>query len=134
MRPVAATGRRPGRGADPAGSLSLEIAMALPLLALGAFAVLQLVGVGRDLLLVQELAALGARVAATTTDDTSVAGAVHAAAGDGHVVDVVITPSPRRRGDLVTVRVVLQTTFGPFTPRVTAGAVGRGEPSLSGGS
>ena len=116
MRSAATAGRRPSRGADRAGSLSLEIAMALPLLALGAFAVLQLVGVGRDLLLVQELAGLGARVATTTVDDASVAAAVHTAAGDGHVVEVVITPSPRHRGDLVTVTVVLQTAFGPFTP------------------
>ena len=76
---------------------------------------------------------LGARVATTTVDDASVAAAVHTAAGDGHVVEVVITPSPRHRGDLVTVTVVLQTAFGPFTPSVTAAAVGRGEPSLSEG-
>lgn len=125
------SGRRPARGADLAGSLSLEVAMALPVLALAAFAVLQLVGVGRDMLLAQELAALGARIAATTTDDAHVARAVHDAAGDGHVLDVTIVPSPRGRGDIVTVGVVVQTTFGPFAPRVSADAVSRGEPTLS---
>lgn len=112
------------------GSLSLEAALALPVVALAAFALLQLVGVLTDAVAVREAAAVGARTAATTTSDADVDDAVRAVLGPGRAVTVTIAPARRRAGTLIRVRVTLTSRLGPLRPTVTATSASRGEPAL----
>lgn len=107
--------------------------MALPLVALSAVAMLQLVGVVRDALLAQDLARIGARVAATDPSDTAVVDAVTAAAGGDVDTEVRITPPMRRHGDTVTVEVHLQRTGALLDVVLTGRAVAHGEPVLDRG-
>ena len=72
--------------------------MALPLVALCALALLQVVGVARDALLAEDLARIGARVAATDGSNAAVVDAVTAAAGDGVTAQVEVRPPLRRPG------------------------------------
>lgn len=128
--------RRPARGGghhDAAGSLSLEAAMALPVVAVCALALLQVVGVVRDALLAQDLARIGARVAATDPSDATVTDAIAAAAGDGVTTDVEITPAARGPGDTVTVTVRLERSGRWGDLGLTGRAVVRGEPILDRG-
>jgi hypothetical protein len=124
----AAAPPEPGGATGPDGSLSLEMALALPVLAVCLVALLQGVGLLRDVLVVQASARHGARTAATTTDDGAVVAAVTDAAGS--VASVTVSPSGRGPGDTVTVEVVMTTRFGPLRPRVTGKAAARGEPIL----
>jgi Flp pilus assembly protein TadG len=121
----------PPRTATTDGSLSLEFALALPLVALCLLALLEGVGLLRDALLVQDAARLGARVAATTGDDGAVVAAVRDLLGADRDVTVAVTPTPRRTGDTITVSVVLTARFGPARPAVHGRAVTRGEPILA---
>ena len=83
--------------------MSLEFALLLPLVALLLVATLQLAGLVRDVLVVQDLARQAARVAAVSNDD----GPVRAVVGDRLPgTTVVITPPRRRSG--TTVRVVVR--------------------------
>lgn len=107
--------------------------MAVPVVALCALALLQLVGVVRDALLAQDLARLGARLAATEPSDAPVVDAVAAAAGDGVTTEVVIDPSGRRHGDTVTVTVRLRRPGRWLEVDVTGRAVTHGEPLLDDG-
>ncbi len=116
------------------GSLSLEAAMAVPVVALCALALLQLVAVARDVLLAQELARLGARVAATSPADGEVHAAVTRAAGPDVEVEVTIDPSVRGRGDTVDVQVVLRRAGRWPHIALTGRAVAHGEPQLERGS
>lgn len=128
------TRARPAVGRREAGSLSLEAAMALPLVALLAFAFLQLVGVSRDALLAQDLARVGARVAATSTSDRDVEQAIRAAAGRDLETEIRVTPATRRHGSTITVEVVVRRPARPFPYAVRGRAVAHGEPLLGGGS
>jgi uncharacterized protein (DUF58 family) len=114
-------------------SVSLEAALALPLVALAAFGLLQLAGLLTDAMAVREAAATAARVAATTTANGQVESAVHAAVGAGRDVTVAVTPPRRRSGTLIRVEVRLASRLGPLRPTVTATSASRGEPVLGGG-
>lgn len=107
--------------------------MALPLVALCAVAMLQLVGVVRDALLAQDLARIGARVAATDPSNAAVVDAVRSAAGDGVDTSVTITPPMRRHGHAVTVEVLVRRPGGLFDIDLTGSAVVHGEPVLDRG-
>lgn len=139
MRRRSTAGRYPHSGSGRTGrvgqqgSLSLELGMVLPFVAIVAYAVLQLVGVGTDALLAHEAAAIGARVAVTNPSDDAVVHAVRDAVGPAREVVVEIRPRWRRSGDLVTVEVDITSAFGPFAPHVRARAVGRAEPALGSG-
>ena len=106
--------------------------MALPLVALCALALLQMVGVVRDALLAEDLARLGARVAATDPSNTAVADAVTAAAGDGVTTEVEVRPPLRRPGDTVTVTVRLRRPGRWVDLDLTGRAAVLGEPVLEG--
>lgn len=108
--------------------------MAVPVVALCALALLQLVAVARDVLLAQELARLGARVAATSPADGDVHAAVTRAAGPGVEVEVTIDPSVRGRGDTVDVQVVVHRAGRWPHIALTGRAVAHGEPQLERGS
>lgn len=83
--------------------MALEFALLLPLVALLLVATLQLVGLVRDVLVVQDLARQVARVAAVSNDD----GPARAVVGDRLPgATVAITPLRRRSG--TTVRVVVR--------------------------
>lgn len=115
---------RPGR---QDGAVSLEAALLLPFVAIVTLAVLQTVGVARDLLLVHEAARAGARAAATTLDD-AVPIDVATRSADGRPVTVTIRPGPRAPGSLVTVEVALTGQLGPIPYTVRASAVAEVEP------
>lgn len=87
----------------------------------------EVLGFGRDVLLVHEAARAGARVAATTASDADVVEVARAAA-EGMPVRVTVTPAGRRAGDLATVEVRWTSTVGPFRPGIRATAVARVEP------
>lgn len=125
--------RRPQRRGARGGSLSLEAAMALPLVALCALALLQLVGVVRDALLAEDLARIGARVAATDPSDAAVVDAVAAAAGDDVTTEVDVSPSARHRGDTVIVTVHLRRPGRWIDVDLAGRAVVHGEPVLDAG-
>lgn len=113
------------------GAVALESVLVLPLVAIVLLAVLQLAGVVRDQLLVQEAARAAVRVAVTTRT----AGPVVAAAEDAaapHPVTTTVTPSRRRPGELVRVEVRLRGRLGPVTTTVTGRAAGRVEPGAAG--
>ena len=115
------------------GSVSLEAALALPLVVLAALGLLQLVGLLTDAMAVREAAATAARVAATTTANGPVESAVRAAVGADRDVTVAITPPRRRAGTLIRVEVRMGSQLGPMRPTVTATSASRGEPVLGGG-
>lgn len=123
--------RRGARGQT--GSLSLEAAMAIPVVALSALALLQLVGVARDALLAQDLARVGARVAAVDPSDAAVVDAVRAAAGGDVDLAVDVTPSARHHADTITVTVRLRREGRWFDVDLTGTAASHGEPILDTG-
>jgi hypothetical protein len=117
---------------DEAGMLSLEVVLALPVVAVLVLALLQLAALGRDLLVLHEAARVGARVAATTSGAAAPERAARAAAPEllGLVVEVV--PVVRSDGDLVVVTVRAEHRFGPVTRTLRAEALARVEPIVSG--
>ena len=106
--------------------------MALPLVALCALALLQVVGVARDALLAEDLARVGARVAATDASHTAVVDAIDAVAGDDVTTSVEIRPPLRRPGDTITVTVRLQRAGRWIDVDLTGRASVLGEPVLGG--
>lgn len=120
-------GGRPA-GSSPAGrpqhgAVSLELALATPALFLLLLLVFHAAVFGRDVLLVQTAARQGARVAATSTEDSAVRAAVVEAL-DGR--QAAVTVSPRGHpGSLVRVTVTLTSAAGVGrhpTVRATAAA------------
>lgn len=118
------------RPAGQDGAVSLEAALLLPFVALVTLAVLQTVGVARDLLLVHDAARAGARSAATTLGQGPPTDAARSAA-DGREVTVRVEPARRVAGDLVTVTVDLAGRFGHLPYTVTARSVAEVEPGAS---
>lgn len=116
-----------------AASVSLELALAVPVVAIVAVALLQVLGVARDALLAQDLARLGVRVAATSTSDAAVRQAVLGAAGPDVRVTATVTPSVRARGDLVSVEVALRRPGRMIEVTLSGRAVAHGEPQLDAG-
>ena len=113
------------------GSVSLEAALVLPVVALVAWTLLQAAGVFVDALRLHDAARAGVRVAVTSLDDRDVsrvvAAALPAVAAD---LDVSVDPATRRPGDLVTVEVALLRTVGPLQHRLVARSAGVVEPIL----
>ncbi len=107
--------------------------MVMPLVALCALAMLQLVGVVRDALLAQDLARIGARVAAVDPSHEAVARAIASAAGPDVATTVTILPPMRRHGDTITVEVRLQRPGGLLDVELTGRAATHGEPVLDRG-
>lgn len=112
------------------GAVSLEAALLLPFIALVTLAVLQTVGVARDLLLVHDAARAGARSAATTLGQSPPVEAARDAA-DGRDVTVRIEPARRAAGDLVSVSVELSGQFGHLPYTVSARSVAEVEPGAA---
>lgn len=125
--PAARTAPEAGGRGREGGSVTLETAVALPLVAVVLLGVLQLAGVLRDQLLVQEAARVGLRVATTTVTVPPVVDAVTGSVGT-RTVTTRVTPRQRRPGDTVEVVVRLQGTVGPLRYTTTGRAGGRVEP------
>jgi Flp pilus assembly protein TadG len=133
---------RPTRGGPTSstsgegGFLSLEYVMVLPVLAVLLGIVLATGAVVRDVLVLQEAARVGARVASTTTGDLATRSAVHQAApelADG-ALTVRITPGIRQGGDQVQVEVTAQRRYGPFDRQLRARSTARVEPIVDHGT
>jgi Flp pilus assembly protein TadG len=130
-------GGGPAAGGPPsseAGALSLEAVLVLPILALLVGGLLGMVGVVRDVLILHEAARAGARAAATTTGTDPVVRAVRQAAPELPDVRVRVTPTSRRAGDLVRVRVHVDRSLGPVSHRLRASTVARVEPVVGSGT
>lgn len=97
--------------AGEVGTVSLELALAVPALFLLVLLVLHAAVLGRDAVLVQAAARDGARVAATTTSDPAVRSAVTEAL-DGRAATVTVVPAARRPGHVVRVTVTLRSRAG----------------------
>ncbi len=110
------------------GSVSLELALTVPALALLVLIVLHAAVYARDALLVQAAAQRGARVAATTTDDGAVISAVLDAL-DGR--DAAVTVTARGRvGQPIRVRVTMRSRAGRGRLDLTAVGVTAVEPGV----
>ncbi len=115
------------RGAE-SGMLSLEVVLVLPVVALLVLGLLQVAALGRDLLVLQEAARVGARVAATTTGATAPERAARAAAPELSGLVVEVTPAVRADGDLVVVTVRAERRMGPISRTLRAEALALVEP------
>lgn len=141
-RPPRPRSVRPARGgptrpASPEnGFLSLEYVLVLPVLAVLLGIVLAAGAIVRDVLVLQEAARVGARVASTTTGDLATRSAVHEASpelADGPLT-VRISPAVRRGGDQVQVEVTAQRRYGPFDRQLRARSTARVEPIVDHGT
>lgn len=116
-------------GADQErGAVALEFALLLPLVALLLVAALQVVGLARDVVVVQDLARQAVRVAAASGDDAATRAVVEERLPRAAVV---ISPLHRRVGDLVHVVVRQDASLAGVTVSVTGQAVARVEPGAS---
>jgi hypothetical protein len=122
--------QRDGSGcpAGEGGMLSLEVVLMLPVVALLVLGLLQVAGLGRDLLVLHEAARVGARVAATTTGATAPERAARAAAPELPGLLVEVVPAVRADGDLVVVTVRVERRLGPVSRTLRAEALARVEP------
>lgn len=120
---------RPGTGPRTSdGVVAIETALTIPLLAVAMVAALQTLGVVRAVLVAQEAARTGARVAAAGDGD-AVSAATEALGGlRGRVT---VAPRRLRPGDLVVVTVRVEPTLGPLRRPVTARSVAVVEPGAA---
>lgn len=116
---------------DDAGSVSLEMALAVPALFLLVLLVLHAAVLGRDAILVQSAAREGARVAATTGSDAAVRSVVSEAL-DGREATVTISPAVRRPGHVVRVTVTLRSRAGREGTELRGVAAAVVEPGVEG--
>jgi hypothetical protein len=117
------------------GFLSLEYVLVLPVLASLLLLVLGVGALVRDVLVLQESARVGARVASTTGGDLAARWAVQDAApelADGPFT-VRITPALRQAGDQVQVEVSAERRYGPFARQLRARSTARVEPIVDHG-
>jgi Flp pilus assembly protein TadG len=121
-------GEAPDDGTDDAGMLSLEVVLVLPVIAVLVLGLIQVAALGRDLLVLQEAARVGARVAATTSGTSAPERAARAAAPELRGLVVTVTPPVRADGDLVVVEVLADHRLGPVTRTLRAQALARVEP------
>ena len=110
--------------------LSLEVVLMLPVVALLVLGLLQVAGLGRDLLLLHEAARVGARVAATTSGSAAPERAARAAAPELTGLVVGVVPAVRADGDLVVVTVQVERRLGPVSRTLRAEALARVEPGV----
>ncbi|MEX1177924.1 MAG: TadE/TadG family type IV pilus assembly protein [Nitriliruptor sp.] len=116
------------------GFLSVEWVLTVPVMALLAALVVAAGLLVRDVLVLQEAARVGARVASTTAGDAAVSAAVHDAApelGGGLVIRV--HPRAREPGEHVEVRIATTRRYGPLSQRLAVRSTARVEPILEGG-
>jgi hypothetical protein len=131
---MSATALTPGPADPPprdAGMLSLEVVLMLPVVALLVIGLVQVAALGRDLLVLQEAARVGARVAATTSGTSAPERAARAAAPELRGLVVSVVPAMRSDGDLVVVQVSAEHRLGPVTRTLRAQALARVEPVVS---
>lgn len=114
-----------------AGTVSLELALAVPALFLLVLLVMHAAVLGRDAVLVQAAARDGARVAATTTSDAAVRAAVSGSL-DGRDATVTLVPPSRRAGQIVRVTVTLRSRAGRRGTELRGVAVAVVEPGVGG--
>lgn len=115
--------------------LSLEWVLSVPVMAILAALVVAAGFVVRDVLVLQEAARVGARVASTTAGEQAVTWAVHDAApelADGPLT-IRVSPAVRRSGDQVQVEVTAERRYGPLSHRLRARSTARVEPILDDG-
>jgi TadE-like protein len=104
-----------------AGSATVELAAAVPLLVAVTLAMISLLGLARDQVLAQGAAREGAREAAIGGDHTRAAAAARAALPPGRAVRVVVEPAgPDRVRFSVELPVPLPFGVRPVTTRATA--------------
>lgn len=137
IRPSAPRPVRPRRGGPDrphprgeAGFLSLEWVLTIPVMAVLASLVVAAGFLVRDVLVLQEAARVGARVASTTSGDQAATWAVQDAApelADGPLT-VRISPALRRSGEQVQVEVTAERRYGPLSHRLRARSTARVEP------
>jgi Flp pilus assembly protein TadG len=120
--------RRAGLIHRARGSISLELALAVPALFLLLLLVMHAAVLARDALLVQSAAREGARVAATTVDDRLVRRAVVGSL-DGRAAEVSVSER-RVPGQLVRVEVRYRSAAGRMRPTLTARATSTVEPGI----
>jgi len=92
-------------------SVSLEVALTMPVVFVVIVLVLNAAVLARDALAVQGAAREGARVAATGATDAEVAATVRGALGGG-LAGVTVRPARRVPGELVTVVVRIRSVAG----------------------
>lgn len=113
------------------GFLSLEWVLTVPVMVLLAALVVAAGYVIRDVLVLQEAARVGARIASTTAGDAPITAAVHDAAPElGGGLSVAVIPQVRQPGDQVEVVVATTRTYGPISHRLRARSTARVEPTL----
>lgn len=105
--------------------MSLEFVLLLPLVALLLLVVFEAIGVARDVVVAQDLARQGARVAAVEWGDAAAVRVVHDLVPDA---EVRVAPPGRAAGDQVTVEVRLVATMAGIDVPVTASATAMVEP------
>ena len=110
----------------------MEWVATLPVLALLVVGVLAIGGIVRDVMVLQEAARVGARVASVTPGSALATAAARQAAPEVDGVTVTITPSARRTGDDVQVVLRATRTYGPLSVPVTARSTARTEPIVDG--
>lgn len=107
--------------------------LVLPFVALLALGLINTAAVLRDVLLLHEAARVGARAAATTVDNQTVADAARDAAPELPGVRVAVSPPQRATGDVVTVTVSAARRVGPTSLLLRAKAHARVEPAVGAG-
>lgn len=112
------------------GSVTLETALTLPLVALVLAAVLQLVLVVGDELVAQEAARAALRAAVTSAGPGTPHGAAAEAAAPRDV-EVEVVPRRRTGGEVVRVTVRISRELGPLRTVAVGRSVGRAEAVLS---
>ena len=116
-----------GRPRGDAGSVTVELAAAIPLLVAVTLAMVGVLGLARDQVLAQGAAREAAREAAIGGDDTRASAAARAALPPGRAANVtVVGAGPRRVRVSVELPVVLP--FGARPVRIKASAVAAREP------
>jgi len=117
----------PARRERQDGAATVELAAAIPILVAVTFAMLALIGIGRDQVLAQGAARQGAREAALSGDSARAVEAARAALPGGRPAKVAVLQTG---GNRVTVEVDLTAVlpFGARTVTVLAAAVALQEP------
>jgi hypothetical protein len=135
VRPPRGGSTRAPRAADDQGFLSLEWVLTVPVMVLLASLVVAAGLLVRDVLVLQEAARVGARVASTTAGDQAATWAVHDAApelADGRL-SVRVWPAARRSGQQVQVEVTADRRYGPLSHQLRARSTARVEPIVDEG-
>jgi hypothetical protein len=119
-----AVGPATGRGRPDAGSATVELTAAIPLLVAVTLAMVSLLGLARDQVLAQGAAREAAREAAIGGDHVRASAAAHAALPPGRPARVtIVTAGPDRIRALVELPVALPFGVRPLTLRATAVAI-----------